>query len=119
MPQCAASWIASADPSPLWLPMGRSGALLASRYGGIEPVPSLHLASPALRCSAMSPGLPLRPGAVAGELLELEGWYYIEDFDVCAEFLVTSRAADRHERGHAQPDLFDPPGSGGPLEPSE
>src|SRR4051794_41706239 len=39
----------------------------------------------------MSPGLPLRPGAVAGELLELEGWYYIEDFDVCAEFLVTWR----------------------------
>src|SRR4051794_33083920 len=39
----------------------------------------------------MSPGRPLRPGSVAGDLLELEGWYFIEDFDVCVEFLVTWR----------------------------
>jgi hypothetical protein len=39
----------------------------------------------------MSPGRALRPGSVAGDLLELEGWYYIEHFDVCVDFLVTWR----------------------------
>jgi hypothetical protein len=68
----------------------------------------------------MSPGLPLRPGAVAGELLELEGWYYIEDFDVCAESLVTGRQPSQDIGGVYRPGGcgFDGVGDFGPEHPA-
>ena len=45
-----------------------------------EPSPPHHAATPVQRRNL-----------VAGELLEIEGWYFIDDADVCADFIVTWR----------------------------
>jgi hypothetical protein len=65
----------------------------------------------------MSPGRPLRPGSVAGDLLELEGWYYIEDFDVRVDFLVTWRHPVQGIGGVYRPggSGFDGDGGFGPV----
>jgi hypothetical protein len=36
-----------------------------------------------------------KPGLAAGDLLELEGWYFIDEFEVCVDFLVVWRDPHR------------------------
>src|SRR4051794_4732641 len=91
MSQCVASWIAAADRFPLWL-----GGMTHRRVARIA-VRSNRIGSQSSPCNTSATVLgnvARAPTQTRGGRRRVAGtrrWYYIEDFDVCAEFLVTWR----------------------------